>query len=161
MGTDPSYKWRLNPYKWPYKLVTGVITSRSGVISPCLQLEAEPFLSGSTAFLFSICQNQLSKIQHGVVHGEIQKALLEALCKVSFHGFSNSTAQSGPLAQSCILLTNLILEMKCVVDRGGKPLDSLAYSCGAEDFIGQAIMLRRRQSVQWQWPAKSEWFSCT
>ena len=44
MGTDPSYKWGFNPYKWPYKWVTRVGTSRSGVISPHLQLEAEPFL---------------------------------------------------------------------------------------------------------------------
>jgi len=58
-------------------------------------------------------------------------------------------------------LDHLILEMKSVVDRGGKPLDSLAYSCGTEDFIGKASMLRRRQSVQWQWPAKSQQFNGT
>ena len=36
--------WGFNPYKWPYKWVTWVIASRSGVISPYLYLEVEPFL---------------------------------------------------------------------------------------------------------------------
>ena len=32
-GPPTSYKWNYNPYKWPYKWVTGVITPISGVIT--------------------------------------------------------------------------------------------------------------------------------
>ena len=43
---------------------------------------------------------------------------------------------------------HLILEIKSVVDRGGHPLNPLAYSCAmAEDFIGRASMLSRRASA--------------
>ena len=31
-----SYTWRYNPYKWLYKMVTGVVTPISGVMGPYL-----------------------------------------------------------------------------------------------------------------------------
>lgn len=40
---------------------------------------------------------------------------------------------------------HILVEMQTVLNRSGKPLNPLAYSCAmAEDFIGRAAMLSRR-----------------
>ena len=38
----PSYKWSCNPYEWPYKWVTGVITPLMGVITPLITGRGPP-----------------------------------------------------------------------------------------------------------------------
>lgn len=48
---------------------------------------------------------------------------------------------------------HILIDLQCVLQRGGKPLNPLAYSCAmAEDFIGRASLLSRRVSpVTTQW----------
>ena len=50
-GPGTSYKWGYNPYKWPYKCATEVITLLVGVITPFVTSRGPPCREGTNAHL--------------------------------------------------------------------------------------------------------------